>query len=542
MMQRTFDALSVAACLVGLVLLGNAADLNAQDQLAANAGTLQWNTFVGASGSDEGRRCATDASGSVYVTGYSSATWGAPQRPHTGSVDAFVAKYSSSGSLVWNTFLGGAGQDIGDSIKVDSSGNVYVSGYSYGSWGAPVWPFVNWADVFVAKLDPNGSLLWNTFLGGPSDDYASGIALDDFGHVFVAGSSSATWSTPIRPMTATQEAFAAGIDSNSGLPLWNTFLGGTKWGMGNDVATDIDGNVYVAGFCSDTWGSPVSPYSSGTDGFLAKLVGRGWLQGALIWNTCLGGGADDYANGIAVDLNRNVYVAGHGYGSWGLPVWPYLSGDETFVAKFDMNGVRLWHSFCGGLGNDYCEDVGIGTSGSLYVCGTSDMSWGSPVRPYSAGQDAFVAMFDSNGLPAWNTFLGGDGYDYHGGDLALDNNETIYVLGSSEATWGAPLNPMAGGGPDAFLAKLGESGGSGVSITSITAKTSKPGSSATIKGTGFSTDKKKDVVWFGTKKATISKAKATSLKVTIPRVKKGIVDVYVEVNGQKSNVVQFQVK
>ena len=103
--------------------------------------------------------------------GNSNATWGSPERAYTANTDAFAAKLDPSGNLLWNTFLGGSGSDSGSAIAVDASGNVYVGGYSNGTWGSPVRAYTAGYDAFAAKLDSAGNLLWNTFLGGSSTDY-----------------------------------------------------------------------------------------------------------------------------------------------------------------------------------------------------------------------------------------------------------------------------------------------------------------------------------------------------------------------------------
>jgi len=129
--------------------------------------TLTWNTFLGGSGTDYGYAIAVDSGGNVYVAGSSTATWGSPVRTYTSGVDAFAAKLNSSGTLLWNTFLGGSGTDYGRGIAVDSSGNVYVGGDSTVTWGSPVTNYTtSSSDAFAAKLNSSGTLLWNTFVGG----------------------------------------------------------------------------------------------------------------------------------------------------------------------------------------------------------------------------------------------------------------------------------------------------------------------------------------------------------------------------------------
>lgn len=209
--------------------------------------TLTWNTFLGGNGYDVGRAIAVDGSGNVYVGGSSNAPWGSPQRAYTPGDDAFAAKLASDGSLAWHTFLGGSGSDYGRAIAVDGSGNVYVGGYSDVTWGEPVTAYAGGLDAFVAKLTTNdGSLTWNTFLGGSRDDVGRAIAIDASGNAYVGGHSDATWGLPKRAYTSGDDAFAAKLATNGSL-TWNTFLGDSGSDYGAAIAVDGSGNVYVGG-------------------------------------------------------------------------------------------------------------------------------------------------------------------------------------------------------------------------------------------------------------------------------------------------------
>ncbi len=212
--------------------------------------TLTWNTFLGGSERDYGYAIAVDGDGNIYVTGRSAAGWGSPVRVYTAGYDAFAAKLDYDGSLTWNTFLGGSGTDEGYGIAVDGSGNVYVTGYVTATWGSPVRAYTAGYDAFAAQLDSNGGLLWNTFLGESGVDYGYGIAVDGSGNVYVTGTSSSAWSCPtdctVRDYTSSNDAFAAQLDSDGNL-TWNTFLGTGGIDNGYGVVVDGAGNVYVAG-------------------------------------------------------------------------------------------------------------------------------------------------------------------------------------------------------------------------------------------------------------------------------------------------------
>jgi len=223
----------------------------------SSSGKLMWSTFLGSSGTNTGEGIAVDASGSVYVTGYSSADWGNPVNAHTGNgkYDAFVAKLSSSGKLMWNTFLGSSDSDVGEGIAVDASGSVYVTGNSSADWGNPVNPYPGSFNGFVAKLSNSGVLTWSTFLS--SIVRANDIAVDAYGRVYVIGNS----------------IHVARLLSSSGVQTGVAFLGssGTNTGMG--IAVGANSNVYVTGYSTANWGSPVNAHTGNgeKDAFVATI-------------------------------------------------------------------------------------------------------------------------------------------------------------------------------------------------------------------------------------------------------------------------------
>ena len=408
---------------------------------------ITWNTFLGSASDDFAESIAIDWGGSIYVTGYSVASWGTPINPYAGDYDVFVAKLDSNGVLQWNTFLGSTGYDIAYGISVDGIGDVYVTGYSVGTWGAPVMPYAGGGDGFVAKLNPSGVLQWNTFLGSASNDDAESIALDGNGNVYVAGSSAQTWGAPVNPYAAKSDGYAAKLNT-AGALQWNTFLGAASADSAYGIALDGSGNVYVAGSSAGTWGAPVNPYTGGGDAFAAKLDGSGVRQ----WNTFLGSAGADYAIGIALDGSGNVYLAGSSAGTWGNPVIPYAGGGDAFAAKLNTGGARQWNTFLGSAGDDSAIGIALDGSGYVYVTGSSAGTWGTPVRPYAAGLDGFAAKLNASGARQWNTFLGSANDDYAIG-IARDGSGNVYAAGASGGSWGAPVNSYTGG-DDAFVVKM----------------------------------------------------------------------------------------
>ena len=418
--------------------------------------TLLWHTFLGGSGSDDSYGTAVDGSGNVYVVGYSGATWGDdPVRAYSGDDDAFVAKLGSDGSLLWHTFLGGDSYDYGRGIAVDGSGHVYVVGKSYAAWGNdPMRAYDASYDAFVAKLDSDGSLSWHTFLGGSGLDSGRGIAVDGSGHAYVVGESSVAWGSPVRAHDASYDAFVAKLGSDGSLS-WHTFLGGSGSDQGGGITVDGSGHAYVVGYSQLSWGDdPVRGYGGGGyDAFAAKLGS----DGSLLWHTFLGGSdGADVGNGIAVDGSGSIYVVGESRAVWDdtLPVREYGGGlSDAFGAKLGSDGSLSWYTFLGGSDDDRGYGIALDSSGGVYVVGYSCVTWGSPVWAYGGGsRDAFAAKLGCNGSLNWHTFLGGSDSDY-GYGIAADGSGGIYVAGSSKADWGTPVQVYTDGN-DAFVAKL----------------------------------------------------------------------------------------
>jgi uncharacterized protein (TIGR03437 family) len=249
-------------------------------------------TYLGGSAGDECRGIAADAYGNVYVTG---ATWSSdfpianalqPVLNGSGWSDSFIAKLNPGGSaLLYSTYLGGSGQDLGNAITVDTQGNAYVAGETSSS-DFPVAGGIQNSigglggeDAFLAKLSSNGaSLMYSTYLGGLGEDFATGIALDPAGNIFITGQTASS-DFPVKGslVGADQglgDAFLASFQP-SGVLNFSTLLGGALSDISRGVAVDLLGNAYVAGL-TDSLDFPVFAAIQNTtqgdgDAFLAKF-------------------------------------------------------------------------------------------------------------------------------------------------------------------------------------------------------------------------------------------------------------------------------
>ncbi len=451
---------------------------------------LVYSTYLGGSGGDLGQGIAVDSSGNAYVTGDTFSTNFPTANPlqavYGGGLnqgDAFVAKLNPAGSaLVYSTYLGGSCQDSGQGIAVDSSGNAYVTGGTFSTDFPTASPLQavfggGLSDGFVAKLNPTGSaLVYSTYLGGSGDDSGYGIAVDSTGNAYVTGETDSTNFPTSRPLQASSgggsDAFVAKLNSGGSALVYSTYLGGSSQDFGQGIAVDSAGNAYVSGVTNSTDFPTASPlqavFGGGVDygdAFVAKLNPTG---SALVYSTYLGGSSDDEGHGIAVDSAGNAYVSGGTFSTdfpTASPLQASFGGDEdAFVAKLNPTGSALVYcTYLGGSGGEFGLGIAVDSSGNAYVSGFTDSTNFPTANPLQAvhggSQDAFVAKLNPGGSAlVYSTYLGGSSVE-EGEGIAVDSAGNAYVAGYTQSTNFPTANPLqavyGGGETDAFVTKIG---------------------------------------------------------------------------------------
>jgi hypothetical protein len=451
---------------------------------------LDWGSYLGGSGNDSGYGIAVDGSGNVYVTGYTDSTGfptpGGFDTTLDGTSDAFVTKVNANGqSLAWSSYLGGSGDDSGNGIVVDGSGNVYVTGYTTSTdfptpggfattYGGGTW------DAFVTKVNANGqSLAWSSYLGGSAGDYGVGIAVDGNGNVFVTGETNSSNFPTTGGFDTTlggaYDAFVTKVNANGQSLVWSSYLGGAGWDVASGIAVDGSGNVFVTGYTQSadfpTTGGFDTTLGGAYDAFVTKVNANGQ---SLVWSSYLGGAADDaddIGNGIAVDGSGNVYVTGFTAST----DFPTTGGFDTtrggtadaFVTKVNANGQNLaWSSYLGGSGEDYGKGIAVDGSGNVFVTGytlsTDFPTTGGFDTTYGGGAvDAFVTKVSAGGGLAWSSYLGGSSWD-EGRGIVVDGSGSVFVTGNTSSanfpTTGG-FDTTLGGTRDSFVVRIGRANG-----------------------------------------------------------------------------------
>jgi hypothetical protein len=363
-------------------------------KLNSTGSQILYSKILSGVGTDSAQAVAVDSSGNVYVTGVTTSadfpvTAGAFQRSlaSPGYEDAFVAKLSPAGVLVYATYLGGASSDRGYAIAIDPSGAAYVAGSTNSmnfpvTGSAPQRTFKGGSsDCFVAKLDPAGATLsYSSYLGGENIDVCKGIAVDASGAAFVTGTTISTGFPVIGALKQTlsggSDAFLTKLSPAGDRFLFSTYLGGEGADDGNVVRVDSAGTVYIGGDTSST-GFPVTSgvvqgqYKGGYDGFVCGVANDG---SRIVFATYLGGGGADVINDLFVGQDGRIVVAGYS-GSVDFPsVQSFQSAFggafDGFVAVLGAGGSSLdFASYLGGGGDDRAFGVAPLGSGQLVVAG-----------------------------------------------------------------------------------------------------------------------------------------------------------------------------
>ena len=298
-------------------------------------GNCLWAKNVGSNLFDYGYGIATDATGNSYITGsfFGTVTFGTIQLTSFGDNDIFIAKYDSSGFCVWVKNAGGNNSDYGTGISIDENGNCYITGYFEGTatFGTTQLVCSGNTDVFVAKYDTSGNLTWVKNFGESIYDYGEGISADPNGNIFLTGRFV---ENPL-PQFYDSDIFVAKYNALGNL-IWIKTVYGNSDDSGQSISADAYGNSYVTGHFSDfaVFGS-IPLYSSGyEDLFIAKYDSIG----NCIWAEGYGDSEYDYGGfGISTDASGNSYITGsfHGnsadiiiakYGTDGNLIWLIQAG------------------------------------------------------------------------------------------------------------------------------------------------------------------------------------------------------------------------
>ncbi len=324
-----------------------------------------------------------------------------------GQYDAFLAKFGPSGQCLFSTYLGGQYGDMALDVAVDADGAPYVVGGTSSPdypTAAPLQAaLAGGGDAFVTKFNPAGSgLIYSTFLGGEGNDTAMGLALDSSKNVYLTGYTYSQFYPTLTPFQSARsgltDAFVTKINGAGSALVYSTLLGGAKGEQGSDITINAAGEAYVAGSTSSIdfpVVNPVQPTLAGApDAFIAKFNAAG---NGLGFSTYLGGNANsfaDYGSGVAVDAAGGAYLYGLTYADNFPLVNPLVStntrGDSAFLAKFNESGAQTLRRISGRIESN---------NGNQLYGATVTLSGSASATVQTNG-----SYFSFNGLPEGGTY------------------------------------------------------------------------------------------------------------------------------------------
>ena len=377
--------------------------------LFGQSNTKQWTKQLGTSTWDEGKDVTTDSSGNIYVTGWTGG--GLDGNTNSGNSDIFLVKFNSSGTKQWTQQLGTSSMDFGSGVTTDSSGNIYVTGYTRG--GLDGNTNSGSYDIFLVKYNSSGTKQWTKQLG----------------------TSSLDW--------------------------------------GNDVTTDSSGNIYVTGFTDGGLDGNTNSQGTLDDIFLVKYNSSGTKQ----WTKQLGYYSEQ-GTGVTTDSSGNIYVTGHTQGcnscskvmaTRGLDGNTNFGSFDIFLVKYNSSGTKQWTKQLGTSYWDLGESVTTDSSDNIYVTGFTDGGLdgntnyrseckhppkGEVERAFRPCSDIFLVKYNSSGTKQWTKQLGTSSVD-KGRGVTTDSSDNIYVTGGTDGDLDGNTNS---GSVDIFLVKYNSDG------------------------------------------------------------------------------------
>ncbi len=449
-----------------------------------STGSRQWGTYYGGSGDDNGKGCMADGSGNVYLCGFTTSNTnisssGAYKTGISGSTDAYLVKFNSSGVRQWATYYGGTGSEYIYGGVVDGSGNIYISGATASSTGistgsAHQATYGGGTDALLAKFNSSGGCIWATYYGGSGSDNGYKCTVDGQGNLYLCGSTASSNGIAKNGFqsnkSGSNDAFLGKFDS-SGTLEWGTYCGGTGYDNGYCCAVDISGSVLLGGYTASTNGISSSgahqtSFGGGTtDAFLVKLTTAKtfvWSGSSSSWGT-----SGNWLEGEVPDSESEVSVLASSSN-------PVLDADVTVgmlyldnSAYVDLNGYQLTvHDSLYGSGylqgdaNDNSSVLFDGAKGTLYM---DQSTAGSTNRISSLKLDNGGMVILGNDLDVKDSAVLSSGTLSAQGNLNVSklyiDTQALLVLGTKTLTVSDSLYGMGSvSGSDSSLAVF-EGGG-----------------------------------------------------------------------------------
>ena len=351
------------------------------------AGKPLWVSGFGGSKTDRAYGVITDAAGNAYVTGHFESTdamANGEKVPNAGNYDAFTAKFSPDGKLLWVRVKGGTGSDYGHGIAIDSKGHVVITGAIGGQF-------------FCTKYDAEGREIWHRTPSGKVSGSGHGIAIDGKDHIYLGGSASGAGAFGKIVIESKTSAALVLKLTPEGEGEWVNLIPGTTSAIYHEIACDSQGRVWGVGMFKGSVSVAGQTFQGGTekdyDGLIVHLDVAGQVQWARHMHGpgtdyCLGVTTDDHGTAfVCGDFNQDTVLAGHAL--------PTRGSGDIFLAAFDVKGGLLWVQQAGGKLNDSAYPITFRAPDELIIAGalSTPATFGTHEVTKSGSSDLYAAKW-----------------------------------------------------------------------------------------------------------------------------------------------------
>jgi hypothetical protein len=482
--------------LLTIILIISSVKANAQFLISA-----------GAAGQEYSKDIDIDNQGNIISAGYFFNTVdfdpsvGTNNRTSVGFADNYIAKYTSTGTLIWATSFGSTGIDIPHSVVTDNNNNIILTGYFSNtcdfdpSASVAVRTSNGGRDAYIAKYDANGNFQWVVTYGADSLDDAFNLDVDTNGNVYWTGVIEGTVIVGTTTFTTQVEDVVFGKISSAGQILWVKQVGGSGIDEGSGIIVDNNGDIIHTGYFQNTVDfDPNAGVSNLTSsGSFDTYFGKYDTSGNLIWMKKIGGPGVDIGapGGITIDNLNNIYIAGNAgvncdYDPNVGTVTHMMNGTtDWFVTKYDNNGNHILSFTVGGTGQDQAHRLTTDKQQNFYVTGwfrtSANFNPNGTTMTLTGnctggGHDGYIAKYNSNGICQWAKQFGGvvNGNNQLtlGTSVKLLNEQQVVFSGrfhGNNAFASIPLSPTtnSNGASDMFICLLDSAGNYQNPLTSI---------------------------------------------------------------------------
>jgi len=434
---------------------------------------FDWATMAGGEGSDQAYAITTDNDGNSYVTGWfsESAHFGDIILSSEGGKDVFLAKYNINGEVLWAKKAWGAGSNTAAGITLDWDGFPIITG-----WFAESIHFEDIIlesqgsfDMFVARYNSEGDVIWAKSAGGEGDDYGNRLTTNLEHDVLVAGSFryTATFGEGTNISSEGDRDIFIANYANTGDFQWVKKAGGGGEDRAYDIISNDDGATYFTGIFNGKAFFCDHDIMSGS--FLSTYIAKMDAAGTFLWVRKGSGGANDFARGFGIDLDNEGYVYGNGTFSgkltFGEQTVEATGGQydfDAYLVKYKHDGELMWLKNAGGYGMDQGLDLFTDDNGNSFVTGFfSDRAEFDELVLESQGKsDVFVAQYNWAGEVQWVKQAGGNYLDYsYGISQGNPENLSLFICGNFQEEASFDGHEINGWGmQDIFVTKLNYSG------------------------------------------------------------------------------------